>query len=223
MPVRRTIGISLAFMMISAGAVAKTPEESLSQQPSQFQGGKTEKPETRKRKNQASLCEAVPSRGHARRAAHAARRVRQWDAGSRSGDDAGEGPPDAYVGPLHATGRGEIGTAVWYNLVGGHTSSGEILDTVTATAAHRSLPLASYARVTSLDNGRSIVVKINDRGPWSRRFIIDLSPRAADALDVKRTGIAAVVVEPVAAGAAAARDPAPAVAAYQSPEHAALQ
>jgi rare lipoprotein A len=82
--------------------------------------------------------------------------------------------------------------------VGRKTASGEILDTVTATAAHRSLPLASLAIVTDLDNGRSVIVKINDRGPYTRGRIIDLSPRAADALDMKAAGVAAVVVEPVA-------------------------
>jgi rare lipoprotein A len=81
--------------------------------------------------------------------------------------------------------------------VGGRTASGEILDSVTATAAHRSLPLASYAKVTNLDNGLSVVVKINDRGPYTRGRIIDLSPRAADALDMKRAGVAAVVIEPL--------------------------
>jgi hypothetical protein len=80
-------------------------------------------------------------------------------------------------------------------VVGYQTASGEILDTVTATAAHRSLPLASYARVTNLDNGRSVIVKINDRGPYTRGRIIDLSPRAADVLDIKRAGVAAVAVE----------------------------
>jgi rare lipoprotein A len=64
--------------------------------------------------------------------------------------------------------------------------------------------------VTNLDTGRSVIVKINDRGPWRRRFIIDLSPRAAEAIDVIRTGIAAVIVEPVIVG------PAPSVAAYQT-------
>jgi rare lipoprotein A len=81
--------------------------------------------------------------------------------------------------------------------VGGRTASGEILDTATATAAHRSLPLASYAKVTNLDNSRSVVVKINDRGPYTRGHIIDLSPRAADALDMKRAGVVPVVIEPL--------------------------
>jgi rare lipoprotein A len=88
-----------------------------------------------------------------------------------------------------------FGKAAWYNLVGRQTASGEILDT--ATAAHRSLPLASYAKVTNLDNGRSVVVKINDRGPYTRGRILDLSPHAADALDMKRAGVAAVAVEPL--------------------------
>ncbi len=95
--------------------------------------------------------------------------------------------------------------------MGGRTASGEILDTVTATAAHRSLPLASYAKVTNLDNSRSVVVKINDRGPYTRGRIIDLSPRAADVLDMKRAGVAAVAIEPLLNQAA------PTVAAFQSP------
>jgi rare lipoprotein A len=76
--------------------------------------------------------------------------------------------------------------------VGKQAASGEILDT--ATAAHRSLPLGSYAKVTNLDSGRSVIGKINDWGPYTCGRIIDLSPRAADALDMKRAGVAAVVV-----------------------------
>jgi rare lipoprotein A len=95
------------------------------------------------------------------------------------------------------TGTTLFGKAAWYNLVGRQTASGEILDTITATAAHRSLPLASYAKVTNLGNGDSVVVKINDRGPYTRGRILDLSPRAADALDMKHAGVAAVVIEPV--------------------------
>jgi rare lipoprotein A len=87
--------------------------------------------------------------------------------------------------------------AAWYNWVGSRTSTGELLDTVTATAAHRTLALGSFARVTSLETGRSIVVRINDRGPHVYRFIIDLSPRAADELDMRRAGVASVVIEPL--------------------------
>ena len=50
--------------------------------------------------------------------------------------------------------------------------------------------------MTNLDNGRSVIVKINDRGPYTRGRILDVSPRAADALDMKRAGVAAVAVEP---------------------------
>jgi rare lipoprotein A len=126
-----------------------------------------------------------------------------------STDSAG-GPADAYLGPVHTIGKSEIGRAAWYNWVGSRTASGEILDWVTPTAAHRSLPLASYARVTNLDTGRAVVVKINDRGPYRRRFIIDLSPRAAEQIGVVRSGIAAVSVEPLAGGRASINATAPA-------------
>jgi peptidoglycan lytic transglycosylase len=94
--------------------------------------------------------------------------------------------------------KGQFGKATWYNHVGRPTASGEMLDTVSATAAHRSLPLASFAKVTNLDNGRSVVVRINDRGPFAHGRILDLSPRAADMLDMKQAGVVAVVVEPLA-------------------------
>jgi rare lipoprotein A len=95
------------------------------------------------------------------------------------------------------TANSQFGNATWYDLVGRETASGEILDAVTATAANRSLPLDSFAKVTDLDNGRSVVVKINDRGPYARGRIIDLSPRAAEALHMKAAGVAAVVIEPM--------------------------
>ena len=100
-------------------------------------------------------------------------------------------------GLVRAVGNRQFGKAAWYDLVGNRTASGEILDTIHPTAAHRSLPLASLARVTNLDNGRSVIVKINDRGPYTRGRILDVSPRAADALDMKRAGVAAVAVEPL--------------------------
>jgi rare lipoprotein A len=110
---------------------------------------------------------------------------------------------------MYAAGQIQIGKAAWYNWVGSRTASGEILDWVTPTAAHRSLPLASYAKVTNLDTGRAVIVKINDRGPYRRPFIIDLSPRAAEEIGVKGSGIAAVAVEPLAAGGAPRIETAP--------------
>jgi rare lipoprotein A len=105
------------------------------------------------------------------------------DPGEASGNPRQD--PDPSV---RGVGRSQFGKAAWYNHVGRPTASGEILDTVTATAAHRSLPLASFAKVTNLDN---------DRGPFTRGRILDLSPRAADVLDMKRAGVVAVVVEPL--------------------------
>ena len=115
-----------------------------------------------------------------------------------SPDDGGGDPGDRYWGASSAVGPSQIGQAAWYGLVGGRTSSGERLDAVTPTAAHRSLPLGSCAKVTELDTGRSVIVTINDRGPFHRRFIIDLSPRAAEELGMRYAGVAAVAVEPVA-------------------------
>jgi len=128
-------------------------------------------------------------------------------AGAKAGENAvpTEGPLDS----IYATGRTQVGKAAWYNWVGSRTASGEILDRITPTAAHRSLPLASYAKVTNLDTGRAVIVKINDRGPYRRRFIIDLSPRAAEQIGVIRSGIAAVAVEPLAAGRAPRIETAP--------------
>jgi rare lipoprotein A len=100
---------------------------------------------------------------------------------------------------VQVTGQGQVGRAAWYGNqhVGRLTSSGERLDMVQATAAHRSLPLHSLVRVTNLRNGRSVVVRINDRGPVSPSLLIDMSPRAAAAIDMIDQGIAQVMVEPV--------------------------
>ena len=195
MPMRQTIGISLACLMISTGAIAKTPGKGSSPHPGQLQG-KLVKAEIRHGKARFPSCGAD---------AHA----RSRQAGSDSTESAG-GPADTYRGPVHTIGKSEIGRAAWYNWVGSRTASGEILDWVTPTAAHRSLPLASYAKVTNLDTGRAVVVKINDRGPYRRRFIIDLSPRAAEEIGVVRSGIAAVSVEPLAGGRASKSATAPA-------------
>jgi rare lipoprotein A len=77
------------------------------------------------------------------------------------------------------------------------TSSGETLDELTHTAAHRTLPLQSLARVTNLKNGRSVVVIVNDRGPSRRGRVIDVSSSAAEELDMKADGVVPVSVEPV--------------------------
>ena len=95
-----------------------------------------------------------------------------------------------------AEGYDERGVASWYGPTfhGGNTSSGELYDMYGMTAAHKTLPLPSYARVTNLHNGRSVVVRINDRGPFVANRIIDLSYTAAAKLDMLRDGTAMVEV-----------------------------
>jgi rare lipoprotein A len=89
------------------------------------------------------------------------------------------------------------GQASWYgpNFHGRLTANGEIYDQYALTAAHPTMPLPSYARVTNVDNGRSVIVRVNDRGPFSDKRIIDLSLRAAAMLDYKKQGVANVKVE----------------------------
>jgi rare lipoprotein A len=100
----------------------------------------------------------------------------------------------------------ERGVASWYG-PGFHkvrTSTGEPYDMYAMTAAHKTLPLPAYVRVTNLQNGRSIVVRVNDRGPFVGNRIIDLSYTAASKLDMLRNGTAMVEVrslEPAAGGA----------------------
>ena len=91
----------------------------------------------------------------------------------------------------------EQGTASWYGAkFSGHkTSNGELYDLYQPSAAHKTLPIPSYARVTNLDNGKSIVVRVNDRGPFHSDRIIDLSYAAAVKLGYMEQGTAQVEVE----------------------------
>ena len=194
MPMRRTIGISLACLVTSACAVAETSEESTTQ----YQGestnvnpGSAEMPTDRSR---SFACAAPQERWPAD---YGFEWVSQRSMSFEPVTNACSSAPDPCCGPVRVAGTSQFGQASWYDQVGSPTASGESLDTFTATAAHRSLPLASYAKVTNLDNRRSVIVKINDRGPYIRGRIIDLSPRAADVLEMKRAGVVAVVVEPL--------------------------
>jgi rare lipoprotein A len=184
---RRTIGLSLVCLVTSACAIAETPEESTTQSTSVAPLS----PEMPPDKSRSLACKAEDRRS----ADYGSERVQELRASFTSMVDMCGGVP--CCGLVRAAGSGQFGKAAWYDFVGKKTASGEILDKVTATAAHRSLPLASYASVTNLDNSRSVIVKINDRGPYTRGRIIDLSPRAADALDMKRAGVASVVIEPL--------------------------
>jgi rare lipoprotein A len=117
----------------------------------------------------------------------------------------------------------ERGVASWYgpDFHARPTSSGEPYDMYAMTAAHKTLPIPAYARVTNLANGRSVIVRINDRGPFVNNRIIDLSYTAAHKLDMWRAGTAFVEVEVITPGATAdiARDltPPPATTALTGP------
>ncbi len=91
----------------------------------------------------------------------------------------------------------EVGIASWYGAKfhGRRTASGEIFDMNKLTAAHRTLPLPSYVRVTNLENGRAINVRVNDRGPFVKGRIIDVSRRAAQLLGFAAKGTARVRVQ----------------------------
>lgn len=113
------------------------------------------------------------------------------------------GNPESYVvmGKRYYTlktarGYSERGVASWYGkkFHGRKTSSGEIYDMYKMTAAHKGLPLPTYVQVRNLDNGRTAVVKVNDRGPFHDNRIIDLSYAAALKLDVADKGTAFVEV-----------------------------
>src|SRR5271157_5002312 len=93
----------------------------------------------------------------------------------------------------------QVGTASWYgeNFDGKPTASGEPYDMYDMTAAHLKLPLGSYVRVTNLHNGRSVVVRVNDRGPITPGRIIDLSYGAALALGYNSRGLQRVRLDVV--------------------------
>lgn len=90
----------------------------------------------------------------------------------------------------------EVGVASWYGVPfhGRKTANGEVYDMHGMTAAHPTLPLPSLVKVTNLQNGRSITVRVNDRGPFAKRRIIDLSRRAAWELGFKDQGTTDVEV-----------------------------
>ncbi|NEV62558.1 septal ring lytic transglycosylase RlpA family protein [Thiorhodococcus minor] len=128
------------------------------------------------------------------------------------------GNPDSYVvfGKRYypkksSRGHVERGLASWYGepFHGRKTSSGDIYDMHAMTAAHKTLPLPTYARVTNLENGRSVVVRVNDRGPFHGPRIIDLSYTAAVKLGVHRKGTAAVEVRAIDPTKGRGSDPGP--------------
>jgi rare lipoprotein A len=117
-------------------------------------------------------------------------------------DAAVKGSPLADAKPLTDDGSDvsdfhQSGRASWYGrgFHGRRTANGERYDMHALTAAHRTLPLGSYVRVTNPATSRSVVVRINDRGPYARGRVIDLSMAAANVLDMRHAGTARVQIE----------------------------
>lgn len=113
-----------------------------------------------------------------------------------------------YVPREVDTKTAQRGKASWYGSAfhGRRTANGEVYDMRSVTAAHPTWPLPSYARVTNAKNGRSIIVRINDRGPFHAGRVMDVSSRVADALDFKRFGTADVKIEYVGKAGLAGSD-----------------
>lgn len=100
--------------------------------------------------------------------------------------------------PIHSEKTiNQTGIATWYgsNFQGKRTRSGESYDMYGFTAAHRSLPLQSIVRITNTANHRTAIVRINDRGPVSKKLVIDLSKITANNLDITRKGSGKVQIE----------------------------
>lgn len=102
-----------------------------------------------------------------------------------------------YYYPSHQPEYDEIGMASWYGpgFHGKRTASGETYNQNDFTAAHTTLPMPSLVRVTNLSNGKSVMVRVNDRGPFAKNRIIDLSKAAAKKIDLDRMGVAQVRVQ----------------------------
>lgn len=92
-----------------------------------------------------------------------------------------------FLGSFGAAAAEQCGSASWY-AIRAETASGEMMNPAALTAAHRSLPFGTQLKVVNRTNGRSVVVRINDRGPFIKGRVIDLSRAAADALGFRNAG-----------------------------------
>ncbi len=117
----------------------------------------------------------------------------------------------------------EVGLASWYGSAfhGRLTANGEVYDVNGLTAAHPTLPLPSYVRVTNLENGRSMTVRVNDRGPFAHNRIIDVSEHVADMLGFRKKGTARVKVQYIGPAQMDGRDANKLLASYHAPASAA--
>ena len=120
--------------------------------------------------------------------------------------------------PREEPGYDKVGQASWYgpNFHGRLTANGEVYDQYALSAAHPTFPLPSYARVTNRANGKSVIVRVNDRGPYHDGRIIDLSARASELLDYQRKGIATVRVQYIGQAPLHGRDETYLASSYRS-------
>eukprot|EP00903_Cladosiphon_okamuranus_P001598 g1596.t1 len=121
--------------------------------------------------------------------------------------------------PKHEPNYRKTGLASWYGPTfhGRKTANGEVFDRNALTAAHTTMPLPSYARVTNVNNGRSMIVRVNDRGPFHGNRVIDLSERVATMLGTKEAGVGKVKVEYVGKAPLHGQDEAYLMASYRGP------
>ena len=172
-PLLRRLGVSVSFFLL-AGALPASVSAA---------GGKHKPvdPKLRPKAKNTQHDAHVDLKNRANRAAHA---VHLAHAASAKG---------------HTSRFRQLGLASWYGrgFHGHRTANGEHYDMYAMTAAHRTLPLGSYVRVTSLASSKSVVVRINDRGPYARGRVIDLSYLAASALGMHRAGVTKVSIERV--------------------------
>ncbi|MDB5409633.1 MAG: rlpA [Rhodospirillales bacterium] len=124
---------------------------------------------------------------------------------AKSRSHGGKAEAAAANRPAHKKAKGarETGIASWYGgkQQGKRTANGEVFDKYELTAAHRTLPLESTVRVTNTANGRSVTVRVTDRGPATKGRIIDLSQSAAEEIGMKHAGTARVKLETLPASA----------------------
>ncbi|NVK36043.1 MAG: septal ring lytic transglycosylase RlpA family protein [Rhodobacteraceae bacterium] len=121
--------------------------------------------------------------------------------------------------PKLETNYKKVGLASWYGPTfhGRQTANGEVFDRNGLTAAHTTMPLPSYARVTNVSNGRSMIVRVNDRGPFHGNRVIDLSERVATMLGTKQQGVSKVKVEYVGKARMDGLDESYLLASYNGP------
>ncbi len=124
-----------------------------------------------------------------------------------------------YIPQDNPEGYTATGSASWYgnNFHGRKTANGEVYDMHDLSAAHPTLPLPCYVRVTNLANGRSVMVRVNDRGPFTHGRLIDVSSEAASMLDFKRAGTAKVQVEYIGRARLDGKDDDMLMASYRGP------